>query len=524
MLVFLLYENGKLCNYKFGAFISYRITQRKEIVYSFLVISVIFLYIASKIEIIQKGSVILSVKRSNLKLITTALLLGLILSSLDQTILSTAMPTIIQELDGLSMYSWVFTVYMLATTTTMPIYGKMADLFGRRKMYLIGLSLFLIGSMLCGFANNITQLIIFRGIQGLGAGALMPVSMTIVGDLYPPEKRGKFMGLFGAVFAISSIFGPTLGGFIVEYWNWSWIFYINLPFGIPALIIMAKSLKESKSQVKRSIDWFGALTLSGGLIAILLALVLGGNTQIAGTNYSWSSLQIIGLFSIGFVLLVLFLWIETKAKEPIIPLHLFRIRVIALGSITGFFMSAGMFGAIVYIPLFVQNVIGISPSTAGYILTPLMLSVVVTSTLGGRLMSKVSFRSILIPSMLLMTIGFILLSQINANTTSWEMVCYMFITGLGMGAIYPVLGTAAQSAVDAEARGVATSSSQFFRSMGGTVGVSILGSFLAQQLALEPTALSKSLSDVFFFALIFVCIGLIACLFIGNARLIKKSE
>jgi EmrB/QacA subfamily drug resistance transporter len=464
---------------------------------------------------------LLSAERSNLKLITAALLLGLILSSLDQTILSTAMPTIIQELHGLSQYSWVFTVYMLATTTTMPIYGKMADLFGRRKMYLIGLSLFLIGSLLCSFAGSMTQLIIFRGIQGLGAGALMPITMTIVGDLYPPEKRGKFMGLFGAVFAISSIFGPTLGGFIVEYWSWGWIFFINVPIGIPAIFILAIALKESKSQVKRSIDWFGALTLCIGLIAILLALVLGGNSQSTSRYYAWDSLQIIGLFGIGFALLALFLWIETKAKEPIIPLQLFKIRVIAVGNITGFFMSAGMFGAIVYIPLFVQDVIGVSPSIAGYILTPLMLSVVVTSTLGGRFMSKVSFRTILVPSMLLMTVGFILLSQMNAETTSLEIVCYMLITGLGMGAVYPVLGTAAQSAVEAQVRGVATSSSQFFRSMGGTVGISILGSFLAQRLALGHADLSTALSDVFFLALISVGVGLIACLFMGNARLVR---
>ncbi|AWB46524.1 MFS transporter [Paenibacillus sp. CAA11] len=509
----------------------------------------------------------MSTEKSKAGLVTIGLLIGLFLSSLDQTIVSTAMPTVIKDLGGFSLYSWVFTIYMLASTTTVPIYGKLADLFGRRKMYLIGLILFVVGSVLCGFSENITQLIIFRGIQGLGAGALMPISMTIVADIYPPDQRGKFMGLFGAVYALSSIFGPALGGMIVEHWDWGWIFFINLPIGIVALLVVAAGLKETRSNEKQSIDWLGVLTLSAGVVAVLLALVLGGEGQGDGTRYAWTSPQILGLFAAGAVLLALFTWIESKVKEPIITLSLFRIRAIAFGNIVGFLMSAAMFGAIVYIPLFVQGVIGVNSSVSGYILTPLMLSFIVTSIIGGRLMSKLSYRTILIASLALMMVGFTLLSQISEDTTQSEMILYMIIAGLGMGAVYPTVGTAAQNAVDSKLRGVATSSSQFFRSMGGTIGVSVFGSLMAQQMSSEISklnqklngalpadqlkqlvnpqvlldsnarhalpeqvlaglraAFSHSLSSVFLGALIFVGVGLVASALMGNARLVESKE
>jgi MFS family permease len=391
---------------------------------------------------------------------------------LDQTIIATAMPTIVKELNGLSLYSWVFTVYMLASTTTMPLYGKMAD--------------------------------------------------------------------------------------------WNWIFYLNIPLGVPAFIMIAAALKESKANEKRPIDWFGAITLSGAIVSVPLALVLGGEQGIAADE-GWKAARIAGLFGAGAVLLALFLRIETKAKEPIIPLRLFKIRTIAFGNIAGFFISAGMFGAITYIPLYVQGVIGVSPSIAGYILMPLMLSTVVTSTASGKWMNKFSYRSILVPSLVLMAVGFFLLSRMTVDTPEFRIVLYMIIAGLGMGAVYPTLGTAAQSAVDWKSRGVATASSQFFRSMGGTIGVSVLGSLLARQMAAgldelgsrqtavpaewltqfaDPQALldselrstmpqevmsglqnvfSHSLSDVFLAVFVFAVIGLAACICIGNARLVKSS-
>ncbi len=456
--------------------------------------------------------------------------MGLILASIDQTIVSTAMPTIVKQLDGMSLYSWVFTVYMLASTTTIPVYGKLADLFGRRNVYLFGLSLFLLGSFLCGFAGSMSQLIVFRGIQGLGAGALMPIAFTIVGDLYPPESRGKFMGLFGAVFSISSILGPALGGMISEHLGWTWIFFINLPIGIPAIFLMVAAWKESKRYARRSIDWAGVVTFSISIVSLLLALALSGDSTQSAAHGDFVSPFIVALFSLSALFLALFIRIETKAKEPMLPLHLFKIRVIAFGNIAGFFMSAGMFGAIAFIPLFAQDVMGVSPTYAGYILIPLMLSVVVTTTIGGRLMSKVSYRTILVPSMALMAIGLGLLGGMTVDTTSLQLVLYMIITGLGMGALYPVVGTAAQSAVEPGIRGVATSSSQFFRSIGGTIGVSVLGNLLTERMVAggsetdSRVVLSHSLNSVFLVGLGFVIIALIACFLMGNARLVPKAN
>ncbi|QRG68461.1 MDR family MFS transporter [Brevibacillus choshinensis] len=449
----------------------------------------------------------------NVRLITTALLLGLILSSIDQTIVSTAMPSVSKELGGLSLYSWVFAIYMLTSTTSMPIYGKMADLFGRKKMYLIGLFFFLTGSLLCGFAQTMSELIVYRGIQGLGAGALMPIAFTIIADVYPPEKIGKFQGLFSAVFAVSSVLGPAVGGMIVEQWDWGWIFFINLPIGIPAFILLAVSLTEKKGTAKRSIDWLGAVTLCGAVISLLLAMVLAGNEHAGGTPSDWQSPRTIGLLGSSAILIALFLWIETKAKEPILPLHLFRLPAIAFGNICGFFVSAALFSAIACIPLFVQSEIGMSPSQAGYLLSPLMLATIVTSTIGGRLMSKVSYRSILIPSLAVMAVGFYLLQQMEPATTTSAIVLNLIVIGLGMGAIYPTLGTAAVRAVDPVHRGVATSSSQFFRSIGGTIGVSVMGSLL-----------SYSHRAVFLAGLFFVCVSLLSSFFLGKARLLSRKR
>ncbi|UHA72486.1 MDR family MFS transporter [Paenibacillus sp. 481] len=465
----------------------------------------------------------MSSKQPKVGLITTGLLMGLILSSLDQTIVSTAMPSIVKGLGGGSLYSWVFAIYMLASTATMPIYGKLADLYGRRRMYVIGLSLFLAGSLLCGMAGTMEQLILFRGIQGLGAGALMPIAFTIVADIFPPERRGKFMGLFGAVFAISSILGPTLGGILTDYGQWRWIFLINLPIGMIALIVMATVLQENRrNDEKLTIDWLGAITLTGGIVSVLLALVMGG------LSYAWGSAPIIGLFATGGVLVGLFIWIETVTKEPIIPLHLFRLRTIACGNFAGFFVSAAMFSTITYIPLYVQEIIGVSPSITGYIVTPLMLSTVVTSTMSGRFMNRFTYRTILACSLLFMLVGLILLGLMTVDTSKTQVIAYMVITGLGMGAVYPTLGMAAVNAVDWHHRGVATSSSQFFRSMGGTIGVSVLGSLLSRELQtgvnVDKVELSHALSQIFLLSAVFAGISLIACLFIGNTRLIQTSK
>jgi EmrB/QacA subfamily drug resistance transporter len=507
-----------------------------------------------------------TISPKQLRWIVIGLMLGLLLSSLDQTIVSTAMPTVIADLHGLSLYSWVFSIYMLTSTAAVPIFGKLADLYGRRLIYLIGMGFFLIGSVLCGFSHNMTELIVFRAIQGVGAGALMPIAMTIIGDIFPPDRRGKMQGIFGAVFGLSSVIGPAVGGFIVDNFAWQWIFYINLPFGIAGALILGSVLKESKSTEKKSIDWGGAIVLTGAVVALLLALVLGGGTESAtGTHYPWGSFQIIGLFTASALLIALFIWIEAKAKEPIIPLYLFKKRAISVSSIVGFLMGVGMFGAITYIPLFVQGVIGTSASKAGYILTPLMLSLILSSIIGGRIITKVTYRTIILTSMSIMTIGFLLMSQMDIHTANSTVVLYMIITGLGMGALMPVLTIAVQSAVSREQRGVATSTSQFFRSIGGTLGVSVMGALMTNkmnagvqdigtqlpsipkdvlarfanpQMLLNPEArasmppelldgirgvLSSSITLVFASGVIFLVIGIVSGVFMGRERL-KKTE
>ncbi|WP_274652799.1 MDR family MFS transporter [Paenibacillus humicola] len=431
--------------------------------------------------------------------IVTGLMLGMLLGALDQTIVSTAMPHVIAELKGFNLYSWVFTIYMLTSTTAVPIFGKLADLFGRRLVYLIGMGLFLVGSALCGLSHDMTQLIVFRAIQGIGAGALMPIAMTIIGDIFPPDRRGKMQGLFGAVFGLSSVIGPAVGGFIVDHLAWQWIFYINLPFGVLAALVISMALKESKGTEKKKIDWGGAATLTGAIVSFLLAIEMGGSSQGDGggmKHYAWDSPQILGLFAASAALLLIFLWIESKVKEPIIPLKLFSIRTISVSSIVGFLMGMGMFGAITYIPLFSQGVIGTSASNSGYILTPLMLSLIASSIIGGRLITRLSYRVIVVSSLAIMAVGYLFMSQMTVNTSSLELILYMIIVGLGMGALMPVLTIASQSSVGHELRGVATSTTQFTRSIGGTVGVAIMGVFMTNKLTSGIGAIRSDYSSI----------------------------
>lgn len=437
--------------------------------------------------------------------------MGLLLSSLDQTITATAMPTVVQELGGVSLYSWVFSIYMLTSTTSMPIYGKLADLYGRKRMYMFGMAVFLVGSALCGMAGNMAQLIVFRGIQGLGAGALMPIAMTIVGDLFPPERRGKFQAMFGAVFGFSSILGPVLGGYLTEHVSWHWVFYVNLPFGIAAICFLASGLTEKRAETKHPIDWPGAITLSGSIIAILLALVLGGEGRETDA-------MLVGLYGLGGILLGLFLWIETKVKEPILPLSLFRNPVISSASVVSFFMSAGMFGAITYIPLFLQEVLGVRPTIAGYMLIPFMLAFITGNMIGGRLITRFTYRQIVWTSLFIMAVGFGLLRMMDAHTTLLTVGTYMVVAGLGMGPLMPVLGTAMQSAVGQQQRGVVTSFFGFIRSMGSTIGVSLMGALMHMQ-----SVLVISIQHVFTLGLFFVMTAWMAAFFLGKARLIKQD-
>lgn len=397
------------------------------------------------------------------------LMLGMFFASLDQTIVGTAMPTIIGQLGGIDLLTWITTAYLLTSTAVVPIAGKLADLFGRRIIYLIGMFLFMLGSALCGIADSMFKLAVFRAIQGLGGGMLMPLALTIIGDITTGESRAKMQGLFMGVFGLSSVFGPQAGGWMVDHWNWHWIFFINLPFGALAALFIAMGLKNTHIPKKVVIDWGGIVTMVGGVVSLLLALSFGGN------QYEWNSGMVIGLFTASFVLLTSFVLIERRAQDPILPLGLFKNRVFTIVNIIGFLMSLGMFGAIMFIPLFMQGVIGMTAAEAASVMTPMMLGSIVASIFGGRLLIKTGLRPMLIAGLSTMVLGFYLFLTLGLDTTRLQASIYMVVMGIGMGLIMPSLSIAVQEAFPAEVRGTVTSSTAFFRSIGGTVGIALLG-------------------------------------------------
>ncbi|MDN3019439.1 MDR family MFS transporter [Paenibacillus sp. BSR1-1] len=408
-------------------------------------------------------------KESKLGLVVAGLLLGILMASMDNTIVVTAMGTIVGDLGGLESFVWVVSAYMVAEMAGMPIFGKLSDMYGRKRFFIFGLILFMAGSALCGTAETITQLSIYRAIQGVGGGALVPIAFTIMFDLFPPEKRGKMGGLFGAVFGLSSIFGPLLGAYITDHISWHWIFYINLPLGILSLIFIVISYKESPIHQKQSIDWWGAVTLIGAVVCLMFALELGGQ------KYDWNSSTIISLFTGFGVLLLIFLFAETKAKDPIISFAMFKNQLFAGSTLVGLFYGAAFMAGTVYIPIFVQGVYGGSATNSGLILLPMMLGSVVTAQLGGFLTTKMSYRNIMFISGVILIGGFILLSTIAPETSRAILTLYMIVIGLGVGFSFSVLSMAAIHPFGMEQRGSATSTSNFIRSLGMTIGITIFG-------------------------------------------------
>ncbi|WP_460000477.1 MDR family MFS transporter [Paradesulfitobacterium aromaticivorans] len=404
------------------------------------------------------------------KVLLVGLLIALLFASLDQTIVGTAMPRVVADLQGLDIFVWVTTAYMLSSTTVVPIAGKLADIFGRRIMYVLGIFIFMLGSALAGQAQSMTELILSRGLQGLGGGVMMPMAMTIVGDMFPPSQRGKWQGIMGAVFGLSSIVGPTIGGWIVDHASWRWVFYINLPVGLLAAVFIFLGLSgENYKKDHVSIDYAGAITLIIGTASLLLGLSLGGK------DYPWGSWQIIGFFAVALIFITAFILIEKKAKDPILSLSLFENRVFTSVNIVGFFMGFGMFGAIMFLPLFLQGVVGVSATKSGNTMIPMMAAMMITSILGGKLITKIRFRTQLAAGMSIMSIGFYLLSTLTADSTTLTAMSYIVVLGMGMGLVMPTITIAVQSVFPPSQRGVVTSATQFFRSIGSTLGMTILG-------------------------------------------------
>jgi len=423
-------------------------------------------------------------------IVTIALMLGMSLASLDSTIVGTALPSIVGKLGGITLYSWVFSAYLLTSTTTVPIYGKLADLFGRKPLFLFGTALFLIGSAASGAAQSMEQLIIFRAIQGLGAGAVLPIVLTIIGDIFALKERAKVQGLFSGVWGLSSIIGPALGGLIVDHFSWRWVFYINIPFGLLSAFLLIISLKENVERKKRSLDYIGTLSLTGAIVALLFALLQGG------TSWAWNSLPSIALFILSVLLLVLFLYQERRAPEPILPLTLFNNRIIAISSIGGVILGVIMFGIPSYVPLFVQGVKGGTATSAGITLGPMLIAWPVAAALSGKIILRYGYRFTALSGALFAAIGVGMVMLFHVDTTLSYIIVAMVIIGTGLGLISTAFTIAVQNAVPWNLRGVATASTQFFRTIGGTIGVAVMGTILNAQMALRFTPIFARYPDV----------------------------
>lgn len=498
--------------------------------------------------------------KRKLRLVLAGILLGILMAAMDNTIVATALGSILGDLGGVDSYIWITSAYAVAVLAGMPIFGKLSDMYGRKRFFVFGIIVFMIGSALCGLAQSVPQLAAFRAIQGIGGGALLPIAFTIVFDVFPPEQRGKMTGLLGAVFGASSVIGPLLGAWITESISWHWVFYVNLPIGLIALFLIVRFYHEATKPSKQVIDWLGAVTLVTAVVSLMFGLEFGGK------QFAWSSWQSITLFSIFAVFFITFIWAETRAKEPIISFWMFKNRLFASSQILAFLYGATFIGLTIFIPIFVQAVYGGSATNAGIILMPMLLGSVAGSALGGILQTKMSYRKIMVISVIAYSIGMILMSTITPDTARGVLSTYMVFVGFGVGFSFSLLPAASVHKMDFRYRGSANSTNSFFRSLGLALGITIFGAIQTKILASEMAtgfaklpgngaggvesfgniqnaflpetrkmipadvldvityAMSHSISSTFLWALIPVAISIFAVFYMGPERLEVPSE
>lgn len=407
------------------------------------------------------------------RFIMLAIMSAMLFASLNQTIIGTALPKIISDLGGMHLYSWVFTIFMLASSVTAVLVGKLSDLYGRKPFILIGIGVFSVGSMMCGFSNTIIQLIIYRGIQGFGAGMIMSTAFTVVGDLFSPRERGKWQGIMSSVFGLSSVLGPTFGGWIVDHSDWHWIFWVFLPFGAVAFLMIWKLFPYWQRGVPQAVDYMGSILITLTIIPLLLAFTWRGN------EYGWGSVPIISLLAGTAIFFVCFMIVEKKVKNPVLPLHLFKNGVFTISNFLGFLLGAGMFGTIMYMPMFIQGVMGASATKSGMFMMSMTLSMVAASAIIGQLITKTGkYKLFALSGLFIMGGGTFLLSILSFDASGLRVISNLIIVGIGLGIAFPIFMLTIQNAVSHDYLGVATASAQLFRQMGGTIGVAIMGTFL----------------------------------------------
>lgn len=418
---------------------------------------------------------------------TAGVMVGIFLGAMESTVVATAMPTIVARLGGLEVYSWVFSSYLLTSTVTVPLWGKLSDLYGRRIFFLAGIGLFLVGSVACGFSRTMTQLIVFRGLQGIGAGAVLPLGLTIVGEIYPLEERARIQGLFSGVWGVASIAGPFLGGFLTDHVSWRWVFFVNVPVGIVASFMIGRFLREPERDRARSggVDVLGAAILIVALVLLLLGVMGSG----------WNGQGRLALVAGAVVGLIVFGWMQRRADDPMVPLGLFGNRIFLASFVTGLFAGMAMFGAISFVPLFVQAIIGTDATAAGSVLTPFMLAWVLCSILGARLLLHQNMRAIVLAGAVALSVGFLLFTRLGVASTRPEVMVAMTVGGAGMGLMMAPLLIAVQHAVPRRQLGVATSVTMFSRTIGGAVGVALLGAVMVRILRTEIMSLVGRTAD-----------------------------